>query len=158
MPTSPSFNARVTSVPPAMQRAPRSDESAAAASAGVAQVFTQILRERMGEEIAPDRAHGAHRRSSDRAHDGMEKVEVALTGTAMALPSCDGQQAFADRVEPCLIDLFADHFRQAPLIVGPGREAALPVPESSVAVGHRQKADVRHIVEQGNRSVRAGNS
>ena len=38
--TSPSLRARMTSVPPPMKRAPRSDDSAAAASAGVAKVFT----------------------------------------------------------------------------------------------------------------------
>src|SRR5260370_28846909 len=40
IPTSPSLRARMISVPPPMNRAPRSDDSAAEASAGVATVLT----------------------------------------------------------------------------------------------------------------------
>src|SRR5581483_1372785 len=56
-------------------------------------------------------------------------------------------------LEPGLINLLGDHLADAPRVVRFGREARFPVPEGAVAVGDRQQADMRHIVEHRDRRI-----
>src|SRR6185295_1260503 len=49
------------------------------------------------------------------------------------------------------INLFPDHAGELFLAPCRGSEAAFPVPEAAIAIGHRQQADVRDVVEEGDR-------
>src|SRR4029079_3714505 len=51
------------------------------------------------------------------------------------------------------INLFSHHAGELSLAPRRGGEAAFPVPEAAIAVGHRQQAYVRDVVEEGDRRI-----
>ena len=62
-------------------------------------------------------------------------------------------QMAPDRVEPGLINLFANHLGDSRRFSGPRGEARLPMPEGPVTIGDRQQANMRDIVEHRNRRI-----
>src|SRR6185436_806214 len=51
------------------------------------------------------------------------------------------------------INLFPDHASEFFLAARWGGEAAFPVPETAIAIGHRQQPYVRDVVEEGDRRI-----
>ena len=76
-----------------------------------------------------------------------------FTVTGIMLAPCGLLEVPADRLETRLVDIFRDHVGDAVLVLRPRREAGFPVPEGAVAVGHRQQADVGHVVEHRDRRI-----
>src|SRR5207244_12063616 len=62
-------------------------------------------------------------------------------------------QVIANGLESRLIDVLGHHLRDGLLIRGPGSETRFPLPEGAIAIGDREQADMRHVVEHRDRRI-----
>src|SRR5262245_21001853 len=100
--------------------------------------------------VPPEKKRAA-RSEASAAAASLSEPKV-LTCTVIAL-SCGQRLVTTNRLEPRFIDLFAHHLGHLGLAAGRRGKTALPVPEGAIAVGDRQQAHVRHVVEKGDRRL-----
>src|SRR5262245_35377796 len=104
--------------------------------------------------VPPEMKRAALSEASTAAASLIEpNVFTSMVIAPGAVLSCRELLVPADRLEARLVDLLAHHLGHDCLLAGARREAALPLPEGAIAVRDGQQADMRHVVEEGDRGI-----